>query len=208
MSTLCQMDLRWMPPYICDDVLSLIQVMVSVSQQAIVWTINDPYLCRHKASLCHNELRMENACSNQKESTCYILRDQHILTHWCRVTHICISKIITVGSDNGLSPGRCQAIIWTNAGILSIGPLGTNFGEIVIDVQSFSSKKMHLIMSSAKWRQFCPGLNVLNHISVYILRTSLLLSQLYTCYFGEISVCLSATAFPDKRYGRVISKRI
>ena len=138
----------------------------------------------------------------------YIAWPAYILTHWCRVTHICFSKIITVGSDNGLSPGRCQAIIWTNARILSIGPLGTNFGEIVIDVQSFSSKKMHLIMSSAKWRPFCPGLNVLNHISVYILRTSLLLSQLYTCYFGEISVCLSATAFPDKRYGRVISKRI
>ena len=34
------------------------------------------------------------------------------------------------GSDNGLSPGRRQAIIWTNAGILLIGPLGTNINEI------------------------------------------------------------------------------
>ena len=31
-----------------------------------------------------------------------------------------------------LSPGRRQAIIWTNAGILSIEPLGTNFSEIWI----------------------------------------------------------------------------
>ena len=29
-----------------------------------------------------------------------------------------------IGSDNGLSPGRRQAIIWTNAGILLIGSLG------------------------------------------------------------------------------------
>ena len=36
----------------------------------------------------------------------------------------------TIGSDNGLSPGRRQAIIWTNAGILLIEPLWTNFSEI------------------------------------------------------------------------------
>ena len=30
----------------------------------------------------------------------------------------------TIGSDSGLSPGRRQSIIWTNAGILLIGPPG------------------------------------------------------------------------------------
>ena len=44
-----------------------------------------------------------------------------------------------------------------------IGPLGTNFSEILIGVQTFSSKKMHLKMPSAKWRPFCLGLNVLTH---------------------------------------------
>ena len=81
------------------------------------------------------------------------------LTHWGRVTHICVSKLPTIGSDNGLSPGRRQAIIWTNAGILLFGPLGSNFSEIEID--TFSFKKMHLKLSSAKWRPFCLGLNVL-----------------------------------------------
>ena len=42
------------------------------------------------------------------------------LTHWGRVTHICVSELTTIGSDNGLSPGRRQAIIWTNAGIMLI----------------------------------------------------------------------------------------
>ena len=46
------------------------------------------------------------------------------LTHWGRVTHICVNKLTTTGSDNGLSPRRRQAIIWTNAGILLIRPLG------------------------------------------------------------------------------------
>ena len=83
------------------------------------------------------------------------------LTHWGRVTHICVGKLTIIGSDNGLSPGRRQAIIWTNAGILLIEPLGTNFSEILIGIQICSFKKMRLKMSSAKWRPFCLGLNVL-----------------------------------------------
>ena len=51
------------------------------------------------------------------------------LAHWGRVTHICVGKQTIIGSDNGLSPGRRQAIIWTNAGILLIGPSGTNFNQ-------------------------------------------------------------------------------
>ena len=37
-------------------------------------------------------------------------------------------KWFKVGSDNDLSPGRRQAIIWTNAWMLLIVPLGTNVG--------------------------------------------------------------------------------
>ena len=78
-----------------------------------------------------------------------------------RVTHICASKLTIIGSDNGLSPCRRQAIIWTNDGILLIRTLGTNFSEILSEIHSFSFKKMHLKMSSAKWRLFCLGLNEL-----------------------------------------------
>ena len=83
------------------------------------------------------------------------------LTHWGRVTHICIGNLTTIGSDNGLSPGRRQAIIWTNAGMLLIGPLWTNFSEILSEIPTFSFKKMRLKVSSAKRRPFCLGLNVL-----------------------------------------------
>ena len=60
------------------------------------------------------------------------------LTHWGRVTHICVSKLTIIGSDNGLSPGRRQAIIWTNDGILLIWALGTHFSEVLIEIQTFS----------------------------------------------------------------------
>ena len=83
---------------------------------------------------------------------------QMSLTHWGRVTHIWVTKIAIIGSDNGLLPGRRQAIIWTNAGILLTGPLGTNFSGILIEIHSFSFKKL----SSAKWRPCCCSLNVLN----------------------------------------------
>ena len=86
-----------------------------------------------------------------------------ILTHWGRVTHICVGNLTIIGPDNGLSPSRRQAIIWTNAGILLIGPCGINFSEILIGIQTVSFKKMHLKMSSAKWRSFGLGLNVLTH---------------------------------------------
>ena len=71
------------------------------------------------------------------------------LTHWGRVMHICVGKLTINGSDNGLSPRR-QAIIWSNAGILSIGTLGTNFNEILSEIHTFSFRKMHLNMSSAE----------------------------------------------------------
>ena len=51
----------------------------------------------------------------------YQLQSQGVLTHWGRVMHICVGNLTTIGSDNGLSPGRHQAIIWTNAGILLAG---------------------------------------------------------------------------------------
>ena len=87
----------------------------------------------------------------------------HYLTHWGRMTHICVSKLTIIGSDNGLSPDRRQAIIWTNAGILLNWPLGTNFSEMLSAIHRFSFKKTHLKMSSWKWRPFGLGPNVLSH---------------------------------------------
>ena len=57
------------------------------------------------------------------------------LTHWGWVTHMCVCNLTIIGSDNGLSPSRRQAIIWNNGRELLIGPLGTNLSEIVIFIQ-------------------------------------------------------------------------
>ena len=113
-----------------------------------------------------------------------------LLTHWGRVTHICVSKLTITGSANGLSPGRRQAIIWNNAGILLIGPLGRNFNEILIEIHTISCKKIHLKMSSGKCRPSCLGLNVLTmDITVLIPETTSELSswlQLPECTNGLV----------------------
>ena len=77
------------------------------------------------------------------------------------MTHICVCELTIIGSDNGLSSGRRQAIIRTNAGILLIGPLRTNTNETSIKIHTFSFNKIYLKLSSVKWRPFCPSLNVL-----------------------------------------------
>ena len=68
-----------------------------------------------------------------------------LLTHWGRVTHICIGNLNIIGSDNGLSPGRRQAIIRSNDGIMVIGPVGTDVKEIIIEIHILSFRKLQEI---------------------------------------------------------------
>ena len=105
------------------------------------------------------------------------------LTHWGRVTHICVSKLTIIGSDNGLSTGRRQAIFWTNAGILLIRTLGTNLSEILSEIRTLSFKKMHFKMSFAKWRPLCLCLNVV----IYKFQGKYFLTQFCRDYSMDIS---------------------
>ena len=73
--------------------------------------------------------------------------------------YIFVNKLTIIGSDNGLSPERRQAIIWTSAGILLIESLGANSSEILSAIHAFSFKKIHLKTLSMKWWPFSLGLN-------------------------------------------------
>ena len=85
---------------------------------AITGTNDDPDLSHHMALLGPNEL-----------------------THWGKVIYLCVSKLTIIGSDNGLLPGQCQSVIWTNAGILLIRTLGTHFIEILSKIHIFFIKE-------------------------------------------------------------------
>ena len=111
------------------------------------------------------------------------------------MTHICVSNLTIIGSDNGLSPGRRQAIFWTNAGILLIRSLGTNFSEILIGIQTFLFTKTHLKMSSAKWCPFCLGLNVLTKSTSKLGHGSLIASHRFTCMKPLIHTLISSLAW-------------
>ena len=66
-----------------------------------------------------------------------------------------------MGQNEAYMLGRYQTIIWTNAGIVLIRTSGTNFNEIWSEIHIFTYKKLHLKLSSAKWRSFCFDLNIL-----------------------------------------------
>ena len=83
-----------------------------------------------------------------------------LLTHWHHVMHICVNKLTIIGSDHGLLLGQHQVIIWTNTGILLIGPIRKHFNEMLFKIHAFSFKKMNANMLSTKWWPFCLGLNV------------------------------------------------
>ena len=113
-------------------------------------------------------------CTLVQLMVCCLIAPSHYLNQWWSIANESHSQLLInslrpsgtlintiIDSDNGLSPGQRQAIIWTNAGILLIGLLGTNFSEILIKIYAFSFKKMHLKVSSGKWRPFYLGLNVL-----------------------------------------------
>ena len=106
--------------------------------------------------------RVNMCCTSMSIWTIYMyLWPWSHLTHWGRVTHICIGNLTIIGSDNGLSPGRRQAIIWTNAGILSIGPLRNKLQWNFNRNSNIFIQKMYFKNSFAKWHQSCLGLNVL-----------------------------------------------
>ena len=76
------------------------------------------------------------------------------------MTHIFVSKLTIIGSDNGLLPRCRRAIIWTNAEI-SIRTSRTNFSELLSKIHRSLFKKMYLKMSTGKWLPSCLSLNVL-----------------------------------------------
>ena len=85
-----------------------------------------------------------------------------LLTHWCWMTHICISKIIIIGSDNGLSPShylnQCWNIVNWNIG----NKLQWNCNRN----QYIFIPEMHLKMSFVKWLPTYLSLNVLNGLGM------------------------------------------
>ena len=98
---------------------------------------------------------------------------------------MCVSKLTIIGPDNDLSPDRRQAIIWTNAGILLIGPLATNLSEILIEILQGTKGtgfaviwtytwtiishdlKVHKIEFDIFWRHHCCCHSEVQNISIY-----------------------------------------
>ena len=112
------------------------------------------------------------------------------------MTHICVRKLITICSDNGLSPGWRQAIILTNAMILLIGPLGTNFSEILIEIPASSLKNA---FKNVVWKiaVILLGLNVLTHRDLVKL---IYVNELLHYCFRFAPISLQASTWTNGKY--------
>ena len=116
---------------------------------------------------------------------------KNVLTHWGRVTHMYVSGKTIIGSDYGLSPGWCQAIIWTNDGILLIGlrnKLQWNFkrnSNIFILRNAFESVvcKIPAILS----RPQCVNLLAQNHLLILICN----IFTTFGCVLVHCLVCIT-----------------
>ena len=87
------------------------------------------------------------------------------LTHWGRVTHICVGNLIIIGSDNGLSPDRRQATLSESVLEYTLQWHFNRNSYIFI-------KKMHFKMSSGKWPLFYLQTRVLLSGSSTLLSSS------------------------------------
>ena len=119
-----------------------------------------------------------------------ILRNKE--TEWLHEFVVCKTKqkitshyYCIIVSDNGLSPSRRQA----NAGILLIGPLRINFSEILIEIETFLFRKMHLRMSSILSRCQCVKYHIMRDLLKLItLITSARPSQSVVGWTGGVWV--------------------
>ena len=104
------------------------------------------------------------------------------LNHSGWVAHICISKLTIIGADNGLWPGRHQAITWTNVGILLIRTLGTHFHsrKCIWKCRPWNGISSQLyVYNSAHW-DCC-----ISHIpQVDFFTTVLLIRSIIVCIFS------------------------
>ena len=144
----------------------ILQIQIQNSKKSLLFPIQNWGI--HKTSTIRNTIIAyeENWLSQSQYNLVNPRRPSEAYT-------VCVGKLTIIGSENGSKPGCCQAINWTNAGKLSIGPPGTKFNEISIGIQTFPFKKMHFKMSFAKWRPFCHCLNVLTSKTfVNVLHTS------------------------------------
>ena len=89
------------------------------------------------------------------------LIDLWVLTHWGLVMHICHQPRPSLVQIMACRLFGAKPLSKPMLGYCELNSLRTNFSEILIKIQNFSLRKIHLKISSVKWRPYCLGLNVL-----------------------------------------------
>ena len=130
---------------IINYVLLSVTYVQTTNEQLMMWSINS-FPSNYIFSVLHHI---------RPNHWLYFCVNQLIEAEW----RISVGKLTTIGWDSGLLPGRRQAIISTNAGLLSIGPFGTNFNpntKLSIHENGFENIvcEMAAILPSGRWIKY------------------------------------------------------
>ena len=143
--------------------VSLLRYMIYVWYDYLRWQMHDdktPWKNGLCYCVCRNHL---NGGKDLWNVSFEFIVSMQFSTHWSLMMHICIIGLVSIGSGNGLSPVRRQAINETNADFWSTRLSGMCFSEIFIKIQIIYFKKLYLKMSSAICLQSCHSLSVLKY---------------------------------------------
>ena len=126
----------------------------SLSSGVVPYEIQFPIICMSVVwdwalhySNCHSNnpqtlwIHHTICCDESIVSQCYRVKGSSLNSFPPSSAYMLSMNRVSIGSDYDLSPFRRQAITWTNAGILLIGPIGTVFNEILTEIYTFSLKK-------------------------------------------------------------------
>ena len=112
----------------------------------------------------HRLHRQNITKSGHPRKSLWSMSQTKTLIHWGQVMHICVSKLRHHWLRQWLLACLAPNHYFDQCWLVVISPSRTYLNEILLDIQSFIFKKMHLKMLCAKWQPSCPGLKMLASI--------------------------------------------
>ena len=124
------------------------------------------------------------------------------LTHWGPVTHIFVGNLTIIGSDNGLSPGRCQiALVYIMPSLHQILVIIIQSGTFVVIEAYINCKKVHKqalrVVLNDYTSSYSDLLTKMARPTLYVTRLKAIATEAYKSYANENPAYINAMLNPS-----------